>query len=379
MSERILLDAIDAVYSALDDCDGINDLTRRLGSMLGADAGDIITERPEQGAIITHGSFGFDPEFLDEYDATYLGRNPWVTELLLKGAGQAHSDETDSRTYRASDYFNTWVRAQGFDRNLGALVDVGPSFHTWVGFVRCAGHGSFSETDRRFLDKLIPHLRRVIALQSALDGETTHKALLERLPRPVFLLDRIGRVSDLNAQASKLLKSNGPLDMTREGRLRAARRHDTARINAIVQTALGMVEFDAPSDSTLTTSIRHDGEDFGLSAIPLRSGGPVSCGAQVAISVCLPNIEVADLNDFKCRFGLSPTETALARWIAKGGDIRGFAANRAIAPSTARWHLKNLEAKCGTGRIEALVALIHGSCPVLTPPIREGAESPRSG
>ena len=63
MNERAYIDIVDHCYEVVDQGGDLQALTRHLGTALGADAGDIVTEDRSRGAIQTHGSFGFDPGF----------------------------------------------------------------------------------------------------------------------------------------------------------------------------------------------------------------------------------------------------------------------------------------------------------------------------
>ncbi len=64
--------------------------------------------------------------------------------------------------------------------------------------------------------------------------------------------------------------------------------------------------------------------------------------------------------ELSARFGLTRAEAALARWLADGGSVTGFAESRRVSPGTVRTHLKSIFAKTGVHRQAQLASLILG-------------------
>ena len=61
---------------------------------------------------------------------------------------------------------------------------------------------------------------------------------------------------------------------------------------------------------------------------------------------------------FSRTFGLTIAEARLASALVTGVDLGSYARNNGLSVETARWHLKNVFAKTGTGRQSELVRLL---------------------
>jgi DNA-binding CsgD family transcriptional regulator len=64
--------------------------------------------------------------------------------------------------------------------------------------------------------------------------------------------------------------------------------------------------------------------------------------------------------DFAQRYGLTPSEVRLARHLAEGGNIAGYAEQHGLSQGTVRTHLKAVFAKTGAHRQAELVLLLAG-------------------
>ena len=359
MDDKAFLNIVERCYCALDAPGGLQALTRHLGTVLGADAGDIVTEDRQGGAIRTHGSFGFDPAFLASYDAEFLGENPWLDSLTRHPAGVVRDDIEDTPGFRDSAYYNDWVRPQKLDRSLGAVLPVPGRGTTWVGFARAHGAPAFG-AERAVLQRLLPHLTRSITLADrlALWAQTSPLAMLEG---PTLRLEPSGRLVEANAAGRGYLSGQG-LVLTRGGMLEAVNRAD----NRALAHAIRTVADDRPeARSARPVCLISRDEDLPL-VVRLsawHAGAGTRAGAGDATGVLLRLRDAAqvgadlDLRPLAMAYRLTRTELALLRWLVSGGRVDEFAGARGMKPSTARWHLKNAETKTGTTRSEQLVSL----------------------
>lgn len=379
MSETVFLDLVDRCYGALEKAGGWQALTCDLGEALGADAGDIVTEDPDTGAIRTYGSFGFDPQFLDSYDVEFLGENPWLSNLQRFAPGEVRADLEQIGGFRDSAYYNEWVKPQKLDHTLGALLPVAGGGMTWVGFARAPGTAPFG-AEKGLLQRLLPHLTRGLNLarRMTLDPENMRESAsgqsvmclsdaLAQQRKPALWLDRRGRVVDLNAAAEACLARGGVV-LSRSGRLEAVNRQDNITLRSAVKAALeGVTQRDANrrAEAGAPVLVRcEEGRSLGVDLHPCRlQETPVGATVATSIGVLVLIHEGCgagkrlDLSLLQQEFGLTETELALVRHLACGGQLDGFAQTRGMKLSTARWHLKNAEAKTGTSRSQQLVAL----------------------
>jgi len=351
LSTKVLIEAIERTYSALDDPSELHTLGQDLARHLGSDAGDIVTERKDARRLTAWSSHGFDPAFLKFYDDTFLGHNPWFDLMLENAHGAAFSDREAPQDYLASAYVNEWVRAQGLGETLGAVLKSDANEDSWIGFTRAQGARPWSSEDAAFLTGLLPHLRRVIDLLSHRRAET--QGIVDAFDVPVAVLDAEGRIVTLNIHAETIL--DGP-DL----------RTDAMRRPIFIDpTANRMIELELRELRQPAAGVPVPSRD-----IPVRVGGdlrmlittsrlPAAGGNGLVLIMRqtsgTPTIDRATLKEL---FSLTDTEVDLAAALAEGRGVVGFAEARGIRAATARWHLRNLEAKTGTSRIDELVSLI---------------------
>lgn len=357
MEQRVLVEMIERVYSVLDRPEDISAVGDELGRILGSDAGDIVTEKRDGSSLRSWSSHGFDPEFLQSYDESYLGRNAWFDWLRSQPRGRAHVDLEAGSAYRNSAYVQEWVRGQNLGDTLGAVVDETAGEHTWIGFSREIGSPAWSGRETALLDGLMPHLRRVMSACLAGMVREPGLSLLDSASMPVFLVEADRRIAQANAPGMAALSRGDIAVQDPSGRL-VLRDPQAARgLEAGLKTALSLATGRPPTSPLVVRSggvpvavaqimpMFH--RDRLMAAVALRRLGERQ-GLDIALAVEA--------------FELTETEAALAEWLAGGGSIPDFARRRGVTRETARWHLKNLETKTGTNRIEQLVALLHRVC-----------------
>ncbi|MDX1780392.1 MAG: helix-turn-helix transcriptional regulator [Thalassovita sp.] len=362
MDNAILNEAIDLIYTAVEEDAALKDLAPQLGRMIGADAGDIVTERPQDQLIVTHSSFGFDPAFLKSYDSDFLGDNTWFDALRRLPRDQFHTVEESAPDHRATRYFNEWVRPQHFGQSLGAVLESGQDQYTWIGFVRESGQRKF-DYEAEFLTSILPHLRRMMQLRRHFHRQENERmgvhALLDHLHLPVFIVQRDLKVLLMNEAAQELQSANSFLWLSRDARIQIEG-HQNEKLGQALRLATSCP--DETGIATLEPIAIHD-KDSGLAVmhfIPLPQHGTENGADNLAIIVRPVECPCANVSCLLSEaYGLTETEARLANFIGSGASLAEFAASAGMAPSTARWHLKNVEQKTGTSRIEQVVALVR--------------------
>lgn len=358
-----LLRAIDLCYAAVSARQGFQHTVTQIGEIISADAGDLVTEDLLAGRIETIASFGFDPTFRVTYDEAYLGNNPWVDTLASLPEKEFHGNEMDPPEFYRSSYYNEWVRPQGFHATIGCLLETHPCKWTWLGYTREKGRDGFGDK-KAFLDQLFPHLQRALGLRRTFgDLAAQPRNLMDRIPRPVFIIGSDRRVVEMNERAECLLRTGRFLRLDRAGRLCAALTGANAPLQRAIHAALNVMSRpEALQEAPAALVLTGQNERAGLAFLtPLR--GTADGETRVLMTLNCPEADSGQVHAISEVFGLSPRELALADAILKGTNLTEFALRENISIGTARWHLKNLEQKCGVHRIEELVAFLHMNLP----------------
>lgn len=364
MDEIAFLEAVDRCYSSLGKPEGMDALGRFLCRLFSARAGDIVTEAVGDPVIHTHGSAGFDDSFRTTYDVDFLGENPWAENLRHLPRGKAHTDAAEPESYWKSNYYNEWVRPQGLHHTLGAILDASPLHHTWVGLARDSGR-PFSDEERQFLERLMPHLCRATRIareiEAARDRHANVSTVIDMLDFAVFVADGAARLIEPNTAGQKLLDRPGPLWVSAEGRISVRGGGRNAALRAAIARAGGVMAAPDARFPEVIVVARAGAPVLVVDVFPLRCG-PVGLAASGCVALFVHDLAdhgALDLRALATAHALTGTECDLAKWLASGGSLRAFAERRGVSVGTVRWHLKNLEQKTGTRRVEELVALIH--------------------
>ena len=382
MTREDCIDLIELCYASILDPGCFHTLTCRICDIIGADAGDIVAEFPTENRTVTYGSHGFDPAFLATYDDRFLGANPWFANLDRHPRDRFHTDAIEPPEFWRGAYYNDWVRPQGFRHTVGAVVASGPDHHVWAGFTRSARRGPLDGAVDD-LTRLLPHLRRGIEMKSRWDRQCARTAqlsqVIDALAAPVLLLDAKGIVHRMNAAAETFLSSCRVLRVGPSGRLMAINGRADARLGSTVFRAAAVP--DRPGDPPPDPIILDCAEGqvvLHVVRLPAESrGGHPSASVLATISQLSDHADI-DVSSLAKACGLTATEARLAAWIGAGQSVAAFATAHRISVGTARWHLKNIEAKTGTGRIGELVAKIRASQAPIGRPLPHG-RCPGSG
>ncbi len=370
----LLLDAVDLCYAGVADAAAMQAAVELMGTAVGADAGDVISECDDTESSVVYGSFGFDPTFRADYDTQFVGNNPWLENLLRHPRGACYTEDADPTGFRDSAYFNEWVRPQGFLSTVGGIVKENGLLKTYVGFTRQVDRGCFNDRDISLVERFMPHMCRVITMQQQMGGVSNENATLlaamDVIDLPLFALDCRGRVRFSNHAADVLLGAEEGICLTRNRRLSLRRTDLDNALQAKVHHAARVVD-DAQgataAEGNAPLIIRQGaGKALSLSITPLRGCAQFDDQACAIVSVTrlgtMKPVCAAPLADW-C--SLTQSEQSLAEILARGGALSDFSRQQNITIGTARWHLKNLESKTGTSRIEELVALVHaGGTPI---------------
>jgi len=368
MNDAVLLELIDLCYAAVDDKTCWQTFITKLAGAIEADAGDLVLELYDQGVAEPLGTIGFDPHFRESYDDEFLNDNPWILRAHALPVCKAFTSQFEPANFEKTDYYNCWLRPQGLRHGVGAMLDRRPDRVVHLGFVRSHSHGSFLHSDAASLDRIIPHVRRAVDLSEKLRGMQPRlpsiSDLVDQLEMPALLLDREGHVSHMNQPAETLVQQVACPLSVRAGHLCV---DDVSASNSLERAlacsaSIELFAQQSVSSGTILVPKRHGmPPPLVLKAYPLRAEAQ-SDGLRPTCLLLIndPSSPIAEQEPLlRLALNLTETEAALAMSLANGERISEYAARTGISSGTARWHLKNIQAKTDTNRTEDIVRLVH--------------------
>jgi DNA-binding CsgD family transcriptional regulator len=366
MDDRVCLDLIDICYGAVHRPSEWQRFVDHLTAALDADAGDFVIEDYAGGSADALGSTGFDPTLRLTYDADFLGQNPWLVQLRRLPRLRAFSNDLEPADFERSTYFNEWVRPQGFRHALGGFVEETSTRGFHLGVLRSARRDRFKPQEIRGINRLFPHVRRAIGLSEVVRRagaqEGVNIRLIDNLRMAAFLLDAAGSVRHMNGPAEDLLRKAHGLCILNSV-LTVSDRDAEKALTLAIRNACRIEALAAASGRTEIILQKPDGSGPPLLAavIPLRGHAVIAESAARCVVLVTDPLEAG--NDtprvLERIWRLTPTELRLALALARGETPSEFAAGTSISVGTARWHLKNLQAKAGVNSLPALVGLVR--------------------
>ena len=272
----------------------------------------------------------------DLYTAEALKTSPTYNELLCRGGMQ--------------DSLN--VRLDGPD---GSYIVWGPGDP-----VDSDGWGSLRIA---MVTALLPHIRQFVRVRQALvraeARNTTATALLDNPRIGVLHLDRRGRIMAANDRARGILRRGDGLS-DRDGVLRARAATDQVRLQRLVGAALPASGAAAVSGSML---FRRSPvcPPFVVHVKPVSVPQPDYGARHVAALLLIvePGRQHRINPDLVARIlELTPGETRVAVWLAKGKSVRDMAEATGHTEDAIYWHLKQIYQKHSISRQVDLVRLV---------------------
>ena len=278
---------IELCYASVTEIEGYQLLIEKLSQEIGADAADIVLENTSSKSCVTYGTLGFDPAFLENYDTKYLGKNIWFEELEKLAPDRSHTDTLFSRALKKSAYFNEWVKPQGLEHSIGAVLESQSDSNGWIGLCRSTGSKAFSDRERAVLDLVLPHLKRSLILSKQLNTNNDQldvvSLAVSTLSIPVIILDCHGRVVEMNSKADKFLSGHSQLKISVSGHIQTHCGRTHAKIGQAIYLALtALDEPNVPPPSPVVVKGAQPSEQCLLEAAHFRGSEGMS-GAVVIL------------------------------------------------------------------------------------------------
>jgi DNA-binding CsgD family transcriptional regulator len=316
------------------------------------------------------GAFGYKALDSAVYEKHFAHRDVRAKALMRLPANETHAMHhyLSQRRFTASDYYNDYFRhvTDGFWSSAWwtPVSTVSRSNRSVMAFG--VHRPQTSDPDDPALEKLFravtPHLRQAARL--LVDFEDLNLRLdmarggLDGICHPVMLLDRTGRVADMNRAAQDFLRARVVIRVEADGSLGTRNR----KMASALKMAIGDRTRDrrhAGGLSDLRMQDESSGEMFALSFLPLMGrDGVRRPGALLTIRMTGEAGRDARLQAIALRFHLTPAEQRLVRALADGHTLESAADSFEIRRSTAATQLRSIFAKTGTHRQAELVRMV---------------------
>ncbi|MGQ0445219.1 MAG: hypothetical protein ACT4O2_08875 [Beijerinckiaceae bacterium] len=226
---------IAAVYDAIIDPSGWEDVVKRTVEATNSLSGNLVLQLPCAGSLTA--LYNVDPALAEAYAKTYHKDDPLRTPEWSIAPGEVRDcSYTQTDSFKASAYYHEFVRPQGWVNLVVTGLARAPDAFSLLALTRAPDAIGMEPEEWHLLETLAPHLRRAAAVHALLSRtrETADSlgAAVAAAGFAVFLLTGDCRVVFANAKAEDLVRRDIGLRYER-GRLAAEGPALTARLHAL--------------------------------------------------------------------------------------------------------------------------------------------------
>jgi len=312
--------------------------------------------------------FGYNGRLSDESDRVYRARHVQNPHSLYMdnqpGGALVASDEIISLAeLQKTAFYDEVLRPQNVAHTAMIPLENRHGFTAAFNLCRTVEQGPFEQPQMDTLRRLLPHMRRSIALGFRLEEyralQRAESQVLDRLSAGIILLDRSANVILANRAARSLSSDRGPLRLRGDG-VAVFSAPCSRQLDELVQSALR----GAPA---ATMSIPHpaDGRLVMLFVSSVRSGD-IDRFASLDVRDAAAMIFVFDpagpmevpLTWIMEAYRLTMAEARVALLAASGRSAAGIGAQLNISPNTVKTHLRRVFAKTDVGGQRELAGII---------------------
>jgi DNA-binding CsgD family transcriptional regulator len=365
------LSAVDRLIGQTYDClaeeDGWRELLTSYARFIGGDSG-LIYLKPRggpNGKILT--SLELDASYsVGTYFSYYERRSPFFSFYKRLPEGQVHAlgAYAFSMPYRETEYFQDWVRPQGWGDLVGVHLLRNHQHSAWLSIRRAEERGKYSASEVRAASRLVPHLGRAMSLRFKLGAEraasNSLRNSLEFVGFGVIIVDANSKILIANGAADAVLKVGDGLK-SRQGRLSCERPRDAAALRAAVAAAAQARSADCDVAMDFCVIRNKAYRPLTVHVVPLSSASATTGfigQSAVAIFVIDPLRGEPDSDGFARAWALTPAERRVLQEVVRGSGVVEAAATLGVAVPTARTHLQHVFQKTNTASQAELVRLV---------------------
>jgi DNA-binding CsgD family transcriptional regulator len=310
---------------------------------------------------------GIGADAMFSYEKYYSGKKPWLRTLRDFQPLEVFGLETltSEPEYRASEYYNDWLRPQDKYHLIGGSIECRGAISMILTLMRSEKLGDYTARERELYRQLLPHLRQALLVHHRLVGADLRQqgllTALDNLALGLIICRADASVVLANATAEAILRRNQGLGVD-QGKLRAARQRNTNTLRALIWSATesgaagrnrqgGMMRLPQPEAPPLSVLISPLPE-LGLPALGVGADDALVFVSDPMIS---PRYRVSDLRQL---YGLSIAEGALLAALLSGATLQSYADEAAITLNTAKTHLRHIFEKTGQHRQADLIRAV---------------------
>ena len=353
---------LDRIYGSLVDLDWPAVLQAAAGVVGGDGAVLHVSSRVGGAGGSFFASYGLDDSFdVNEYLTYWEAKSPLIARYrhLPEGLVDALGLYAFSPAYRNTEFYQDWVRPQGYSDMLGSHLIRSPALSAWLNIRRDRKRGVYSQYEVRTANEIGKHIARAIRLSHRIgvyaERATTLKASFDAVSFGLIIADNSGKIIETNGSADVILKNGVGLRSRAQHLVCDDKREDDAMRKALKGQGLH------PADADMTVTRGPAVPPLFMHVVYLPAAiHPYSkhCNSRVAVFVLDPLASPISLQAFKRAYDVSHAEARLLQYLMTSDSVSQAAQATGVSLSTAKTHLTNVFRKTGTHSQVQLIKLV---------------------
>jgi DNA-binding CsgD family transcriptional regulator len=364
MQEQAVWSVVEAAYASAVAPGAERDMLLGLAGLFRCHFADAFA-RTDDHAVRTGMAVGLDArDYEDEMLGRWSKRNVWGQKHPVRIAGEIVTtrDMVTKEELVASEMYNEYLAPRGLHEGLRLSTWAGGGWIQDISLLRSWSGGPFDRRELVLAERLLPHLRRSVAVARRLRWAATEAeaglAAMDATRHAVFLLDRAGIVRRMNRAAETMVAQADGLTATRAG-LVPPDRSQAHSFAAMLAAAAGEGRRRPVSGHM---RLKREGRaPLSVIAQPLgrAEDWPLPNPPGVLLIVTDPEcLDAAREAQLRARFGFTAMEAGIAVDLLAGRDIAEIAAQRGRGVATIRTHVARAMVKTGATRQAELLRVL---------------------
>jgi DNA-binding CsgD family transcriptional regulator len=366
-------EVIDAIYGAIRAPQTWPDVVQRIGAVIDADIGIMLTPTLPGISAVPLVAYGLDMSPILDKFPTHAGRAVFTHRALATGRvpGAFLVDELmPPHEQAANAYWQDVIAPLGIVTGVFCMVRT-PDDNmrpVLLNYFRRTGKPAFGQSDLKWIQGLLPHLRR--ALGVILDAPAPPKApehmsdLYDSIGAACFLISKDGCVLHCNPAAELLLSSHNGVEI-RGGRIVLWDKEAQAELDALLRRVIGeawSTRYRAGGE--LLARRASGGVPLVLVATPLGAENPIAAVAAPVRCVVFVLEEKLRADSMLAErlqrlYGFTASEAHVAIGVASSASLEELAVERGTKIGTIRTQVKSALAKTGARKQAELATLVN--------------------
>ncbi|MBF0415375.1 MAG: hypothetical protein HQL79_06365 [Magnetococcales bacterium] len=369
-NQQSISEMVGDIYQSVFDLTQLSKVLERIKQELHCNSFLLRMQNTGDHSVNFNLSSGYDAQWNRAYQKYFHRVDPYPEALKKLPVGMRGADFLLTNAFLKSEYYNDFLKPQKKYHCIGGHILRNSSNFILLGFQRHRDEQAFQEDDLFLLQRVEPHLKRVLLLNQQhselLSLQRIEEQVLNAINHGVIVFGEKLQVLYMNKAANDMAKGDFGLKISPFGPT-TAYPDETQRLNAMLRQGLQLAtgRGDLPQNTMQISPVREGLQPLNAVVLPLspenRKIGLLQSTPKVILMLSTPNRpspSAAKNHLLKDLFGLTTAEAHLARELASGRNLGEIADHKGISRHTVRSQLKTVFAKTGTNRQSELVRLV---------------------